>query len=72
MKFKDYETGKLVTVKGTYPGAGFIDLLSVAFIVLKLCKVIDWSWLWVLSPIWITISLGLIINFSIWLWVKLS
>lgn len=27
-------------------------LLQVAFIVLKLCKVIDWSWWWVLAPTW--------------------
>ena len=33
----------------------FTELLQVAFIVLKLCKVINWSWWWVLSPIWITI-----------------
>jgi hypothetical protein len=71
MKFKDYDTGKLVTFKETSHGAGFIDLLAVAFIVLKLCKVIDWPWVWVLSPIWITISLVLIISFIFWLWVKL-
>lgn len=35
-------------------GIGFTGLLTVAFIVLKLTGVIDWSWLWVLSPIWIT------------------
>ena len=28
-------------------------LLQIAFIVLKLCGVINWSWLWVLSPMWI-------------------
>ncbi len=28
-------------------------LLLVAFIVLKLVGVIDWSWWWVLSPLWI-------------------
>lgn len=28
-------------------------LLLVLFIGLKLTKVISWSWLWVLSPIWI-------------------
>lgn len=33
------------------------SLLSVAFIVLKLCNVIDWSWWWVLAPIWIPIAL---------------
>ena len=31
----------------------FAPLLAIAFIVLKLTDVIDWSWLWVLSPIWI-------------------
>ena len=31
----------------------FSCLLTIAFIVLKLCHVIEWSWLWVLSPIWI-------------------
>lgn len=36
-------------------------LLTVAFIVLKLCKVIDWSWLWVLAPLWIPIVLALAI-----------
>lgn len=35
-------------------GIGFVGLLTVAFVVLKLCKVISWSWLWVLSPIWIS------------------
>lgn len=29
------------------------SLLQIAFIVLKLCGVIDWSWIWVLSPMWI-------------------
>lgn len=37
----------------------FVSLLTVAFIVLKLCGVITWSWLWILSPIWI--SLGLVL-----------
>lgn len=36
---------------------GFFGLLTIAFIVLKLCKVIDWSWWWVLAPTWIPISL---------------
>lgn len=34
-------------------GVGFVGLLTIAFIVLKLCKVISWSWWWVLSPLWI-------------------
>ena len=38
-------------------GVGVVGLLQVAFIVLKLCGVINWSWLWVLSPAWITVAL---------------
>lgn len=38
-------------------GIGFTGLLTIVFIVLKLLKVINWSWLWVLSPLWITIAL---------------
>lgn len=34
-------------------GIGFAGALTIAFIVLKLCGVIDWPWLWVLSPMWI-------------------
>ena len=42
-------------------GMGFTSTLAIAFIVLKLCHVIEWPWLWVLSPIWISTILGLII-----------
>ena len=33
-------------------GVGFLGLLTIAFIVLKLCGVVDWSWWWVLAPTW--------------------
>lgn len=42
-------------------GVGFAGLLTIAFIVLKLCKMIDWSWWWVISPIWISIGLVLLV-----------
>ena len=38
-------------------GIGFVGLLTIVFVVLKLCGVIDWSWWWVLSPLWISLSL---------------
>lgn len=38
-------------------GIGFVGALTIAFIVLKFCKVIDWSWWWVLAPIWITVGI---------------
>ena len=45
-------------------GVGFSGLLTLVFIVLKLCHVIDWSWVWVLSPLWISfsIAIGIIIG----------
>lgn len=42
-------------------GIGFTGCLTIAFIVLKLCDVITWSWWWVLSPIWITIGVVLLV-----------
>ena len=40
-------------------GGLFTTLLAVAFIVLKLCHVIEWSWLWVLAPLWIPLAFAL-------------
>ena len=34
-------------------GIGFFGLLTIVFITLKLTNYIDWSWWWVLSPLWI-------------------
>ena len=42
-------------------GIGFAGLLTIVFIVLKLCGVINWSWVWVLSPLWISFGLGIIL-----------
>ncbi|MEK6828786.1 MAG: hypothetical protein AABY15_01580 [Nanoarchaeota archaeon] len=42
-------------------GIGFVGLLTIVFIVLKLIDKIDWSWWWVLSPIWISASIAVII-----------
>ena len=40
---------------------GFSSLLQIAFIVLKLCHVIDWSWWWVLAPTWIPLCLVILV-----------
>jgi hypothetical protein len=42
-------------------GIGFTGLLTIAFIVLKLTEYISWSWLWVLSPLWISAILVILI-----------
>jgi len=41
-------------------GLNFAEVLLLVFIVLKLLGVITWSWLWVLSPIWISVILFLV------------
>ena len=43
-------------------GVSFTGLLTIAFIVLKLCNVIKWSWIWVLCPIWFPVAFLLIIS----------
>lgn len=43
-------------------GMDLASVLLVTFIVLKLCHVIDWSWWWVLSPLWIYIILLIIVT----------
>lgn len=42
-------------------GIGFVGILQIVFIVLKLCNVIQWEWGWVLAPLWISAILLIII-----------
>lgn len=42
-------------------GVGIATVLAIVFIVLKLCNLITWSWVWVLSPLWISFGLILVI-----------
>lgn len=46
----------------TSGGLGLSSVLTVVFVVLKLCGLIDWSWWWVLSPIWISIGLAAVVG----------
>lgn len=49
--------------KQTSGGVGFIGILTLIFITLKLTGHIEWSWVWVLSPIWIVFALLVLILF---------
>ena len=40
---------------------GFLGTLGLIFITLKLTGVIDWAWIWVLSPLWIVAILVLLV-----------
>lgn len=44
-------------------GIGFCSLLTVLFIGLKLTGHIGWSWVWVLSPMWIGAAFALALIF---------
>lgn len=50
-------------------GIGFVGLLQVAFIVLKLLGKINWPWLWVLSPTWISIMIVILMLSGILLFI---
>jgi hypothetical protein len=42
-------------------GPGLVVLLTVLFVGLKLTGYITWSWLWVLSPLWITFIIFILV-----------
>lgn len=46
---------------GASGGIGFTGILQIVFIILKLCGVIDWSWWWVLAPMWISFVFAMVI-----------
>lgn len=48
------------------------DLLLVAFVVLKLTGVIDWSWWWVLSPIWIMFGIAGLVFVTIYIYIAIK
>ena len=43
-------------------GGWFLLALTLIFIALKLMGYITWSWVWVLSPIWIPIALVIFVG----------
>lgn len=45
--------------QSTGGGIGCFTVLGLIFITLKLTHNIDWSWLWVLAPFWMPISIVL-------------
>ena len=46
--------------KSVGTGTNIAEVLALVFIVLKLTKLIDWPWIWVLSPIWIMAIIAII------------
>lgn len=56
--YKEYNKKTSTAAKS---GMSFFEVLLIVFIVLKLCKIINWSWWWVLSPMWIPLIIWLIL-----------
>lgn len=52
----NYEYGERIR-GGTSGGIGFSGVLTITFIILKLCGVIEWSWVWILAPLWFPVAL---------------
>lgn len=42
-------------------GLTFLETLTLIFITLRLCRVIDWSWWWVLSPLWMPLCVVILL-----------
>ena len=53
-------------------GVSFLGLLTLLFIGLKLTGYITWSWIWVLAPLWVSISITLLLLSAVILLVALG
>lgn len=51
----------MATSNSSSGGVGLAGLLTVLFVGLKLTGYIQWSWLWVLSPLWISVAAAITI-----------
>lgn len=56
-----------VSVSTNSGGVGLVSLLTIVFVVLKLVGAIAWSWWWVLSPLWISGGIGIVLLMALFL-----
>ena len=49
-------------------GTSFTGLLFIVFLVLKLTKVIDWSWCWITAPLWGVVAIVLAVFIGIFIY----
>lgn len=69
---KNNKENLFMKVNNNSNGIGFVGALTIAFVVLKLMKIIDWSWWWVLSPLWISTLVVIVVIAVVFLviWLK--
>ena len=53
--------------KSEYGGISFLGLLAIVFITLKLTQVIDWSWWFVLMPLWLPVAIFALVGLIVML-----
>ena len=53
-------------------GLGFLQVLTLIFITLKLTEVITWSWWLVLAPLWVPLGIALVVIICIALYITFS
>jgi hypothetical protein len=56
----------------TNSGVSLGTVLFLIFLVLKLCNVIDWSWWWVTSPLWISAGLLVLLFIGIFIYYSIK
>jgi hypothetical protein len=49
----------------SYTGLSFLQVLTIVFVALKLTNVINWSWWFVLMPLWLPITIVLSVMFFV-------
>jgi len=60
----------VVNSSSSSSGIGLGSLLTVLFVALKLLGYIDWSWVWILAPLWIPIILVIFFVLLAAIWIK--
>lgn len=53
-------------------GIGFFSLLAIVFIILKLTHYINWSWWWVLAPLWAPAAVVLVVLGGLYLFATIK
>ena len=59
---------KIINSLVVFCPAGISATTFIVFLVLKFCEVIDWSWLWITAPLWIST----LIIFSVTVWNEIA
>lgn len=60
---RNYNVASATSSSSSRGGIGFFGALTILFIALKLIGIITWSWWWVLSPLWLPITVVLVVFF---------